>query len=95
MRFDLSEPQRQIQELCRAFAGKGLRPRAAAIDREDAFPRDLSRRLAALDLLGMTLPPEPGAPAPTPWRGGWRRRSSPAAARPWPTPPSSPSRWAT
>jgi len=60
MDFDLSEPQRLIQDLCRAFAAKELRPRAAAIDREDAFPHDLYRRLAALGLLGMTLPPEYG-----------------------------------
>jgi alkylation response protein AidB-like acyl-CoA dehydrogenase len=56
MNFDLSEPQRQIRDLCRDFAEREIRPRAAAIDRTDEFPWDLYRRMAALDILGMTVP---------------------------------------
>jgi alkylation response protein AidB-like acyl-CoA dehydrogenase len=58
--FDLTEPQRQVRELCREFAEREIRPRAAEIDRTDEFPWDLYKRMAELDLLGMTVPPEYG-----------------------------------
>ena len=58
MNFDLSEPQRQIRDLCREFVEREIRPRAAEIDRTDEFPWDLYKRMAELDLLGMTVPPE-------------------------------------
>ena len=35
-------------------------PRAAEIDRTDGFPWDLYKRMAELDILGMTVPPEYG-----------------------------------
>ena len=60
MDFALTETQQLMRDVVRAFADKEVKPRAAAIDREDAFPRDLYRRLAELGLLGMTLPPEYG-----------------------------------
>jgi alkylation response protein AidB-like acyl-CoA dehydrogenase len=60
MDFDLTDAQRQIRDLCRAFAEQEIRPRAAEIDRTDEFPWDLYKRLAELDLLGMTVPPEYG-----------------------------------
>ncbi len=60
MNFDLTESQRQVQELCREFATREIRPRAAEIDRTDEFPWDLYKRMADLDLLGMTVPPEYG-----------------------------------
>ncbi len=60
MNLDLSETQRSVQGLVREFAEKEVKPRAAAIDRANEFPAELYRRLAALDLLGMTLPPEHG-----------------------------------
>jgi alkylation response protein AidB-like acyl-CoA dehydrogenase len=58
--FALTETQQLMRDVVRAFAEKEVKPRAAAIDREDAFPRDLYRRLADLGLLGMTLPAEYG-----------------------------------
>jgi alkylation response protein AidB-like acyl-CoA dehydrogenase len=58
--FDLSETQRMVRDMVREFAEKEIRPRAAEIDRTDAFPRDLYRRMAELGILGMTLPPEYG-----------------------------------
>jgi alkylation response protein AidB-like acyl-CoA dehydrogenase len=58
--FDLTDAQRQIQALCREFAEREVRPRAAEIDRTDEFPWDLYKRMAELDLLGMTVPPEYG-----------------------------------
>jgi alkylation response protein AidB-like acyl-CoA dehydrogenase len=60
MNFELTEPQRQIRDLCRDFAVREIRPRAAEIDRTDEFPWDLYKRMAELDILGMTVPPEYG-----------------------------------
>src|SRR5512134_3644139 len=60
MNFDLTEPQRQIRDLCRDFAVREIRPRAAEIDRIDEFPWDLYKRMAELDILGMTVPAEYG-----------------------------------
>jgi alkylation response protein AidB-like acyl-CoA dehydrogenase len=60
MNFDLTEPQRQVRDLCREFAEREIRPRAAEIDRSDEFPWDLYKRMAELDILGMTVPPEYG-----------------------------------
>jgi len=60
MHFDLTEPQRLVRDLCRDFAEREVRPRAAEIDRTDDFPWDLYRRMAELEILGMTVPPEYG-----------------------------------
>jgi alkylation response protein AidB-like acyl-CoA dehydrogenase len=60
MNFDLTDAQRQVQALCREFAEREIRPRAAEIDRTDEFPWDLYKRMAELDLLGMTVPSEYG-----------------------------------
>jgi alkylation response protein AidB-like acyl-CoA dehydrogenase len=58
--FDLTDAQRQVRDLCREFAEREIRPRAAEIDRTDEFPWDLYKRMAELELLGMTVPPEYG-----------------------------------
>ena len=60
MNFDLTESQAAIRTLCRDFAEREIRPRAAEIDRTDEFPWDLYKRMAELDILGMTVPPEYG-----------------------------------
>jgi alkylation response protein AidB-like acyl-CoA dehydrogenase len=60
MNFDLTDAQRAIRDLCREFAEREVRPRAAEIDRADEFPWDLYKRMAELDILGMTVPPEYG-----------------------------------
>ena len=60
MNFDLTEPQRLIRDLAREFAEREVRPRAAEIDRTDEFPWDLYKRMAELEILGMTLPSEYG-----------------------------------
>ncbi len=60
MNFDLTESQQAVRALCRDFAEREIRPRAAEIDRTDEFPRDLYKRMAELDILGMTVPPEYG-----------------------------------
>jgi alkylation response protein AidB-like acyl-CoA dehydrogenase len=60
MNFELTEAQRAVRDLARGFAEREIAPRAAEIDRQDVFPRDLYRRMAELDLLGMTVPPAYG-----------------------------------
>jgi alkylation response protein AidB-like acyl-CoA dehydrogenase len=58
--FELTEPQRLVRDLAREFADREVRPRAAEIDRSDEFPWDLYKRMAELELLGMTIPAEYG-----------------------------------
>ena len=60
MDFELTDVQRRMVDVVRAFAEKEVAPRAAEIDRSDEWPRDLYRRLAELGLLGMMLPAEYG-----------------------------------
>ena len=54
--FDLGESADMIRESARAFADNEIGPRAAAIDRENLFPRDLWPKMGALGLLGVTAP---------------------------------------
>ena len=56
----LTDEQRELRDHVRTLARERIAPRAAEIDRTDEFPRDLYRRMAALDLLGMTVPPAYG-----------------------------------
>ncbi len=58
--FDLGESADMIRESARAFSEKEIAPRAAAIDRDNAFPRDLWPKLGALGLHGVTAPEEYG-----------------------------------
>lgn len=58
--FDLGESADMIRESARAFSEKEISPRAAAIDRDNAFPRDLWPKLGALGLHGVTAPEEYG-----------------------------------
>jgi alkylation response protein AidB-like acyl-CoA dehydrogenase len=60
MNFDLTDSQQLVRDLARGFAEREIRPRAAEIDRADEFPWDLYKRMAELDLLGMTVPAEYG-----------------------------------
>jgi butyryl-CoA dehydrogenase len=60
MNFELSDAQRMMKEMVREFAEKEIKPRAAEIDRTDEFPWDLWKRMAELEIIGMTVPPEYG-----------------------------------
>src|SRR6266699_3858207 len=51
--FDLGTEIDMLRENVRAFAQAEIAPRAAAIDREDAFPRDLWPKMEALGGAGM------------------------------------------
>ena len=54
--FALGESADMIRESARDFAEKEIAPRAAAIDRENLFPRDLWPKMGGLGLHGITAP---------------------------------------
>jgi alkylation response protein AidB-like acyl-CoA dehydrogenase len=60
MNFELTDAQRMLRDMVREFSEKEIKPRAAEIDRTDEFPWDLWKRLAELEIIGMTMPPEYG-----------------------------------
>ncbi len=60
LNFDLGESADMIRESTREFADGEIAPRAAAIDRDNQFPRDLWPKMGALGLHGITAPEEYG-----------------------------------
>ena len=58
--FDLGESADMIRESARDFSQKEIAPRAAAIDRDNQFARDLWPKMGALGLHGITAPEEYG-----------------------------------
>jgi len=60
MNFDLSDEQKAIRDLARDFAQNEVKPLAEEMDREEAFPYDLVRKLAAMGFMGLPFPEKYG-----------------------------------
>ncbi len=60
MDFQLTESQKELRERARALAEAEMAPRAAEIDRTEAYPWDHVERLKKAGLVGMTIPVELG-----------------------------------
>ena len=58
--FDLGEDIAALRDMVRRWAQERLKPMAAAIDRENAFPNALWPEMGALGLLGITVEEEYG-----------------------------------
>jgi isovaleryl-CoA dehydrogenase len=60
LNFDLGEAADMLRSTVEVFAADEIAPRAAAIDRDNAFPMDLWRKFGALGVLGITVEEEYG-----------------------------------
>src|ERR1700758_5375725 len=56
MTLGLTPDELALQARAREFATDIVRPRAAAIDRDEQYPWDIVRALAEAKFLGMTIP---------------------------------------
>jgi alkylation response protein AidB-like acyl-CoA dehydrogenase len=60
MDFSLTEDQKMLKSMVRDFAQRELEPVAAGIDDTEQFPADLVKKMAALGLMGLTIPEQYG-----------------------------------
>src|SRR2546423_13738842 len=58
--FDLTDEQREIQQLARDFANREVKPVAEDLDREHRFPYEIVKQLGELGLMGIPYPEEYG-----------------------------------
>lgn len=62
MEFGLTDEQREYQALVREFARKEVAPHVKEYDREERYPVEIIRKMAALGFIGGTIPEEYGGP---------------------------------
>src|ERR1700675_3983651 len=60
LNFDLGETADMLRASVESFAADEIAPRAAAIDKDNAFPADLWRKFGNLGVLGITVEEEYG-----------------------------------
>jgi butyryl-CoA dehydrogenase len=60
MDFQLTEEQQLIRQTARDFAAKEIAPKAAELDKQARWPREIVSRMAELGFLGMAIDPEYG-----------------------------------
>jgi len=58
MAYELNEEQRMIRAMVRDFARETVMPTAAERDRTGEFPAENLKKMGALGLMGMNVPPE-------------------------------------
>jgi len=66
MEFNLTPAQKMIQKVVREFAQREVEPLASIIDEEERFPWETVEKMAAMNLLGLTVPKEYGGAAADP-----------------------------
>src|SRR6056297_3556417 len=60
MQFDLGEDVNALREMVHRWTQERVKPMAADVDRDNAFPNELWREMGDLGLLGITVPEEYG-----------------------------------
>ncbi len=63
MHFELTEEQKMIQDMCRRFTEKEIKPVAAHLDETKQHPADLCQKMGELGLMGIAIPEEYGGAA--------------------------------
>lgn len=57
MRFDLTEEQQAVRELCRDFADEVVAPKAPELDEHHRFPLEIVEQMAEIGLFGLPFDP--------------------------------------
>ncbi|MEQ8922266.1 MAG: acyl-CoA dehydrogenase family protein, partial [Roseovarius sp.] len=60
MKFDLGEDVNALREMTHRWAQDRVKPMAASIDEQNAFPNELWKEMGEMGLLGITVPEEYG-----------------------------------
>ncbi|MDY7035050.1 MAG: acyl-CoA dehydrogenase family protein [Thermodesulfobacteriota bacterium] len=60
MNFELTMEQKDIQKAAREFAKKEIEPIAEQMDRDEAFPLDIWKKMGDLGFMGISIPEEYG-----------------------------------
>ena len=60
MDFELTEEQKMIQDMCRRFADKEIKPVAAKLDETKEHPASICEKMGELGLMGIAIPEKYG-----------------------------------